>query len=945
MMLKNDEGNKQHQFVTIATGSRHHLDEKSQNSSTIKQEIIQDSKMMTTAVHKKKNKKVTTSGSSTSTTSSTFNNLTKEQEEQVKQQDLNKKNDSGCPKTESRGSDHITAATSSSITASSTTNSNKNVREEDDPTLLVQHPGVEFNDYYATYEYRTATKNSSEEVEKDCRDQTKKRREKELGGLESRGLLTAPWHHHLTDTSTVMEGRTIDTSSPLPAYGGKKVNIKSNGGDEKGRHTSTRNKISRKKNDRRVAVVVANEDDEDDHYYPSSILEDDDVFSSRKKRRMIDCTSADSSTKSFVPKKKTTAATSTANEDGSSSSKDRLHEGQGKQKESDKDDMVSKRKSDDATAIAGGVMKISKKHNHGSNPLVASSSFDHTSITSDSDNNEDGTPASIPPIFKDYDHLPFGDPHDGSSSNQRNSSNQHDDVVTSMIGGAGTNGADDEDNLMSWWQRQQRPLDASNAARGGSTSSDIERQPSVDSSSRSHSAILAAQREFVRRTNRTMNVKSDDEEVVLQESLHVPPPASSATSQMVGYPQYQHNHYYPPHHPQAQPPSFSHHPAQYHHHRGNSFHNDDLLYAVQADDGGANVPGAQPTCRRNQTGTQQQVRGRNEHEFSQLPALPHESHYHDNQDLYHPHPHHDPYNVVNNRALARRSHESLSLQQAGDYPSHEYDQHGNYIVPPPVGGSSYPHGDGSSHSSVAQMSGSSHQYQRRPPVPPHDNNDSARIDQRRHHHHHHQEDNYHQQMPALQDHNHLQQHHHYAPPHFPNAPGGGHNYPPAPPAQHLYQDAIPVGGGQLLPYYSRRVLPLATSDDENWLSEFLCFVRSECVEVFKATPEDVAARMNSKKVLPGQVGIRCRFCAHLPHRERTGRSSSFPSSINRIYQSLTMMLRDHFTKCTAMPPDMRDRYLSLKANASQGATDSKRYWIDSGMYCFFEMFCLVWNSF
>ena len=133
----------------------------------------------------------------------------------------------------------------------------------------------------------------------------------------------------------------------------------------------------------------------------------------------------------------------------------------------------------------------------------------------------------------------------------------------------------------------------------------------------------------------------------------------------------------------------------------------------------------------------------------------------------------------------------------------------------------------------------------------------------------------------------------------------------------------------LQPYYNREIIKLSTSEDESWLSEFLCFVRSQCVEVFSATKEDVASRMNSKKVLLHQVGIRCRFCAHIPHRERSGRSSSFPSSISRIYQSLTMMLRDHFTKCHAMPHQMKERYLCLKANASQGATDSKKYWIES----------------
>ena len=135
--------------------------------------------------------------------------------------------------------------------------------------------------------------------------------------------------------------------------------------------------------------------------------------------------------------------------------------------------------------------------------------------------------------------------------------------------------------------------------------------------------------------------------------------------------------------------------------------------------------------------------------------------------------------------------------------------------------------------------------------------------------------------------------------------------------------------GHLQPYYNRQIISLSTNGDEQWLSEFLCFVRSQCIEVFTASPDDVAARVNSKKVLLGQVGIRCRFCAHQPHRDRAGRSSSFPSSINRIYQSLTMMLRDHFTKCHSMPKQIKERYLYLKANTNQGATDSKKYWLES----------------
>jgi hypothetical protein len=141
----------------------------------------------------------------------------------------------------------------------------------------------------------------------------------------------------------------------------------------------------------------------------------------------------------------------------------------------------------------------------------------------------------------------------------------------------------------------------------------------------------------------------------------------------------------------------------------------------------------------------------------------------------------------------------------------------------------------------------------------------------------------------------------------------------------------PCDEGEVRHYSERAHLPLATDEDQNWLSEFLCFVRAELVEVFRASREDVASRLNSKKVAFSQVGIRCRYCAHLPHNSRASRSSSFPSSVGRIYQSLTMMLREHFGNCKAVPQELRNRFLELKSKTSQGATNSKRYWVHSAM--------------
>ena len=129
--------------------------------------------------------------------------------------------------------------------------------------------------------------------------------------------------------------------------------------------------------------------------------------------------------------------------------------------------------------------------------------------------------------------------------------------------------------------------------------------------------------------------------------------------------------------------------------------------------------------------------------------------------------------------------------------------------------------------------------------------------------------------------------------------------------------------------------------DKHRLSDFLCFLRRECIEVFKASAADVSERKKSKKVVLGQVGIRCRFCTHLRGKERVGRSSSFPSSLDRIYQCVAMMIRDHFSKCTLMLPEIREKYEMYRTNNAnhllagrkkrRGITkkESKSYWVES----------------
>jgi len=135
---------------------------------------------------------------------------------------------------------------------------------------------------------------------------------------------------------------------------------------------------------------------------------------------------------------------------------------------------------------------------------------------------------------------------------------------------------------------------------------------------------------------------------------------------------------------------------------------------------------------------------------------------------------------------------------------------------------------------------------------------------------------------------------------------------------------------------NRAFKPLGRAQDQQRLSEFLCFLRAECIEVFTPSEADVYARRTSKKIVLNQVGLRCRFCALLSPAQKVLRSSSFPSSIDRIYQSVTMMIRDHFSNCKEMIPEARQKYTKYRNMTKKGDMESKSYWIESakalGMY-------------
>jgi hypothetical protein len=122
--------------------------------------------------------------------------------------------------------------------------------------------------------------------------------------------------------------------------------------------------------------------------------------------------------------------------------------------------------------------------------------------------------------------------------------------------------------------------------------------------------------------------------------------------------------------------------------------------------------------------------------------------------------------------------------------------------------------------------------------------------------------------------------------------------------------------------------------DEYKLSEHQNFLRQQ-IEAFQATEDDVMThtRGRNKPVQLGQVGIRCRHCAHIPVSRRQKGSTYFPSNKLGIYQAAQNMSTAHIQcgLCTEMPEEIKLKFMEImsakKPNCSNGA--GRPYWAQS----------------
>ena len=74
---------------------------------------------------------------------------------------------------------------------------------------------------------------------------------------------------------------------------------------------------------------------------------------------------------------------------------------------------------------------------------------------------------------------------------------------------------------------------------------------------------------------------------------------------------------------------------------------------------------------------------------------------------------------------------------------------------------------------------------------------------------------------------------------------------------------------------TRLPIPLADTNDEEYLSPLQCYIRKTCLEYFAADASNATSKGRQTLVSVGRVGVRCVFCKHLPRDEQAAQASEY----------------------------------------------------------------------
>ncbi len=119
--------------------------------------------------------------------------------------------------------------------------------------------------------------------------------------------------------------------------------------------------------------------------------------------------------------------------------------------------------------------------------------------------------------------------------------------------------------------------------------------------------------------------------------------------------------------------------------------------------------------------------------------------------------------------------------------------------------------------------------------------------------------------------------------------------------------------------------------DDDILSDQQVLIRKQ-IELFAADTEDICAVTpgRRKEIVLGQVGIRCRYCAHVPIHHRAKGAVYYPAKLKGIYQAAQNMASSHFCdSCNNIDPYVKAELKAYQLGKSSSGHGGKQYWADS----------------
>ncbi|KAL7530777.1 hypothetical protein ACHAXR_003671 [Thalassiosira sp. AJA248-18] len=128
---------------------------------------------------------------------------------------------------------------------------------------------------------------------------------------------------------------------------------------------------------------------------------------------------------------------------------------------------------------------------------------------------------------------------------------------------------------------------------------------------------------------------------------------------------------------------------------------------------------------------------------------------------------------------------------------------------------------------------------------------------------------------------------------------------------------------------------LYTHGDEDHINPTHNILRRDILEVFVEAPRQMNRTMCKyskntkarKSRFGGKVGLRCRFCKHLPDEARAPLSTIYPETLQGLYRACCVRFQKrHLSMCEFIPEQIREELISVKNRKSRG---SKSFWVES----------------